>query len=125
MSDVTVVLVHGAFAESASWNGVIQRLSDDSVAAVAVANPLRGVATDADYVRDVVGSLNTPVILVGHSHGGQVITQAAADIPPSAPWSTWLRRSGGRRDRAGPVEPLYGQHTRRGCSRPPADQWRQ
>ncbi|MFF0373814.1 alpha/beta fold hydrolase [Actinoplanes missouriensis] len=81
MPDVTVVLVHGAFAESASWNGVIERLAAADVAAVTVANPLRGVATDAAYVRDVVASLDTPVILVGHSYGGQVITQAAADAP--------------------------------------------
>ncbi|WCN83967.1 alpha/beta fold hydrolase [Micromonospora sp. LH3U1] len=76
----TIVFVHGAFAESASWNGVIERLGAayDSVAA---ANPLRGVASDAAYVRDVVRGIGGPVILVGHSYGGMVVTQAAADEP--------------------------------------------
>jgi pimeloyl-ACP methyl ester carboxylesterase len=85
MSDVAgqpvVVLVHGAFAESSSWNGVIERLTAAGVSTVAVANPLRGLRTDADYVRDVVRSLGRPVVLVGHSYGGQVITQAAAGDP--------------------------------------------
>ncbi|MGW3795534.1 alpha/beta fold hydrolase, partial [Micromonospora arida] len=73
----TIVLVHGAFAESASWNGVLERLGAgyDSVAA---ANPLRSVAGDAAYVRDVVRGIGGPVVLVGHSYGGMVITQAAA-----------------------------------------------
>ncbi|WP_019180252.1 alpha/beta fold hydrolase [Microbacterium yannicii] len=75
----TIVLVHGAFAESASWNGVIARLQGHGVTAVAVANPLRSVAGDAAYVRDVIASVGGPVILVGHSYGGLVITEAAAD----------------------------------------------
>ncbi len=74
----TVVLVHGAFAESASWNGVIDRLREQGVEAVAAANPLRGVAADAAYVRDVVAGIGGPVLLVGHSYGGIVITEAAA-----------------------------------------------
>ncbi|MEK8104627.1 alpha/beta fold hydrolase [Micromonospora sp. M12] len=76
----TIVLVHGAFAESASWNGVIERLGD-AYNSVAVANPLRSVANDAAYVRDVVRGIGGPVILVGHSYGGMVVTQAAADEP--------------------------------------------
>ncbi|MFC4071747.1 alpha/beta fold hydrolase [Actinoplanes subglobosus] len=75
-----VVLVHGAFAESAGWNGVVQRLAAAGVTALAVANPLRSLSGDAAYVRDVVASLGRPVILVGHSYGGQVITQAAAGV---------------------------------------------
>jgi pimeloyl-ACP methyl ester carboxylesterase len=75
----TVVLVHGAFAESASWNGVIAKLQEHSINTVAVANPLRSVATDAAYVRDVIASLATPVVLVGHSYGGFVITEAASN----------------------------------------------
>jgi pimeloyl-ACP methyl ester carboxylesterase len=78
MSDPVAVLVHGAFAESASWNGVISRLAERGVTAVAVANPLRSLDGDAAYVRDVVASIGGPVVLVGHSYGGQVITQAAA-----------------------------------------------
>ncbi|MFE5410455.1 alpha/beta fold hydrolase [Microbacterium sp. NPDC056569] len=74
----TVVLVHGAFAESSSWNGVIAQLQQHGVRAVAVANPLRSLAGDAAYVRDVLGSIEGPVVLVGHSYGGLVITEAAA-----------------------------------------------
>jgi len=74
-----VVLVHGAFAESASWNGVIENLQAQGVDAVAVANPLRSVTSDAAYLRDVIAGLGRPVLLVGHSYGGIVITEAAAD----------------------------------------------
>jgi pimeloyl-ACP methyl ester carboxylesterase len=74
----TVVLVHGAFAESASWTGVVERLQADGVRVVAVANPLRSLPGDAAYVRDVLAGIDTPVILVGHSYGGMVITEAAA-----------------------------------------------
>ncbi|WP_350275451.1 alpha/beta hydrolase [Kribbella sp. HUAS MG21] len=73
-----VVLVHGAFAESASWNGVVERLRERSIETVAVANPLRSLAGDAQYVRDVVAGIDRPVVLVGHSYGGMVITEAAA-----------------------------------------------
>ncbi|MEU5962271.1 alpha/beta hydrolase [Micromonospora parva] len=73
----TIVLVHGAFAESASWNGVLERMGA-AYDSVAVANPLRSLAGDAEYVRDVVRGIGGPVILVGHSYGGMVITQAAA-----------------------------------------------
>lgn len=73
----TIVLVHGAFAESASWNGVIARLRERI--AVAVANPLRSLSGDAAYVRDVIAAVGGPVILVGHSYGGMVITEAAAE----------------------------------------------
>lgn len=78
-SHPTVVLVHGAFAESASWNDVIPILHEQGLTAVAVANPLRSVAGDAAYVRDVVAAIDGPVVLVGHSYGGMVITEAAAD----------------------------------------------
>jgi pimeloyl-ACP methyl ester carboxylesterase len=74
----TVVLVHGAFAESASWNPVIETLLEESCDVVAVANPLRSVDGDASYVRDVIARIGTPVVLVGHSYGGIVITEAAA-----------------------------------------------
>lgn len=76
-----VVLVHGAFAESASWNGVIGRLRDRGLDAVAVGNPLRSIPSDGAYVRDVIASLGRPVILVGHSYGGMVITEAASGNP--------------------------------------------
>ncbi|GAA2207528.1 alpha/beta hydrolase [Nonomuraea monospora] len=76
-----VVLVHGAFAESASWNRVIQRLHGHGLQAVAVANPLRDVEGDGAYVRDVIAGLGWPVVLVGHSYGGMVISQAATGDP--------------------------------------------
>ncbi|TMR96267.1 alpha/beta fold hydrolase [Nonomuraea basaltis] len=76
-----IVLVHGAFAESAGWNRVIQRLHSRGLSAIAVANPLRSVEGDATYVRDVIAGLGRPVVLAGHSYGGIVITQAAAGNP--------------------------------------------
>jgi pimeloyl-ACP methyl ester carboxylesterase len=74
----TVVLVHGAFADGSSWNGVIQRLQQQGCTVVAPANPLRGVTADAAYLASVVNQLDGPVLLVGHSYGGAVITSAAA-----------------------------------------------
>ena len=74
----TVVLVHGAFAESASWNPVIEQLQARGFETVAAANPLRSVAGDAAYVRDVIGGIGKPVLLVAHSYGGIVMTEAAA-----------------------------------------------
>lgn len=74
----TVVLVHGAFAESASWAGVVERLRARSVDVVAIANPLRSLPGDAAYLRDVIAGISGPVVLVGHSYGGMVITEAAA-----------------------------------------------
>ncbi|WP_425648633.1 alpha/beta fold hydrolase [Agrobacterium radiobacter] len=73
----TVVLVHGAFANSSSWNGVTRILQKDGYRVVAAANPLRSVSSDAAYISDVVASIGGPVVLVGHSYGGQVITTAA------------------------------------------------
>ncbi|MBW6424263.1 alpha/beta hydrolase [Rhizobium sp. XQZ8] len=70
----TVVLVHGAFADSSSWNGVTKILQKDGYTVVAAANPLRSVAGDAAYVSDIVSSIKGPVVLVGHSYGGQVIS---------------------------------------------------
>jgi pimeloyl-ACP methyl ester carboxylesterase len=73
----TVVLVHGAFAESSSWNGVAAGLLREGYHVVAAANPLRGVKSDATSVASVLDSIQGPVILVGHSYGGSVITEAA------------------------------------------------
>jgi pimeloyl-ACP methyl ester carboxylesterase len=78
MSTPTVVLVHGAFAESASWNDVVKHLYENQVTSVAVANPLRSVSGDAAYLRDVLDSIEGPVVLVGHSYGGFVITEAGS-----------------------------------------------
>jgi pimeloyl-ACP methyl ester carboxylesterase len=74
----TVVLVHGAFAESSSWNGVVSRLLAEGYPVIAAANPLRGLKSDASYVASVLDSISGPVILVGHSYGGMVISVAAA-----------------------------------------------
>jgi pimeloyl-ACP methyl ester carboxylesterase len=73
----TVVLVHGAFAESSSWNGVLTRLIAEGYPVVAVANPLRGVKSDADYVSGVMKNIDGPIVLVGHSYGGSVVSNAA------------------------------------------------
>jgi pimeloyl-ACP methyl ester carboxylesterase len=75
----TIVLVHGAFADGSSWNGVIERLQHQGYSVVAPANPLRGVAADSAYPASVVNQLDGPVLLVGHSYGGAVITNAATD----------------------------------------------
>ncbi|MBV9635906.1 MAG: alpha/beta hydrolase [Methylobacteriaceae bacterium] len=73
----TVVLVHGAFADSSSWNGVVKILEGDGYPVIAVANPLRSVKGDGDYVRALVATVKTPIVLVGHSYGGMVISNAA------------------------------------------------
>jgi len=77
----TIVLVHGAFAESSSWNGVIARLEKHGYPTIAAANPLRSVKTDSASVAAVVRAVPGPVILVGHSYGGLVITNAANSAP--------------------------------------------
>ncbi|HSD39054.1 MAG TPA: alpha/beta hydrolase [Rhodocyclaceae bacterium] len=76
-SKPTIVLVHGAFADSSSWNGVVARLAERGYPVVSAANPLRSVAGDALYVASIVDSISGPVVLVGHSYGGAVITSAA------------------------------------------------
>jgi pimeloyl-ACP methyl ester carboxylesterase len=77
----TIVLVHGAFEDASIWNGVIQRLQRDGYPIVAFANPLLGVAVDAAYLRSMLDRIQGPLILVAHSYGGAVITQAGADYP--------------------------------------------
>jgi pimeloyl-ACP methyl ester carboxylesterase len=76
----TVVLVHGAFADSSSWNGVVERLQSHGHSVVAASNPLRGLSKDSDYVRQLVESIAGPVVLVGHSYGGSVISNAARGL---------------------------------------------
>ena len=73
----TVVLIHGAFADASGWGGVISRLTAAGHTAYAPANPLRSVSADAAYVRSFVSTIEGPVVLVGHSYGGAVITNAA------------------------------------------------
>jgi pimeloyl-ACP methyl ester carboxylesterase len=75
----TVVLVHGAFAESSSWDGVIDPLLDSGHPVIAAGNPLRGLAADAAAVADVVRAVDGPVVLAAHSYGGIVISNVPAD----------------------------------------------
>ncbi len=74
----TVILVHGAYADASSWNGVVQPLLDEGHRTIAFANPLRGVASDAALLSDLVRSVDGPVVLVGHSYGGAVMTNVDA-----------------------------------------------
>src|SRR5213083_2940391 len=75
----TIVLVHGAFAESSSWDGVIDPLVAEGHRVVAAANPLRGLAADAASVSDIVRAIEGPVVLVAHSYGGAVISNVDRD----------------------------------------------
>ncbi|MFB7915814.1 alpha/beta fold hydrolase [Streptomyces sp. NPDC056061] len=74
----TVVLVHGAFADSSSWNGVIERLQRRGYTVMAPANPLRGLYSDSAYIASVLKTVKGPIVLAGHSYGGAVISTAAA-----------------------------------------------
>ncbi len=66
----TIVLVHGAFADGSSWNRVIPRLQQQGYTVVAPANPLRGVLADSAYLATLLGQIDGPVLLAGHSYGG-------------------------------------------------------
>ena len=77
----TIVLVHGAFADASSWNGVIGRLQQEGYTVIAPANPLRGVTADSAYTASLLGQIDGPVLLGGHSYGGAVITNAATSAP--------------------------------------------
>ncbi|MEU0934210.1 alpha/beta hydrolase [Embleya sp. NPDC005971] len=74
----TVVLVHGAFADSSSWNGVVARLRREGYPVVAAANPLRGLSSDSAYLKEVLAGIEGPVVLAGHSYGGSVISNASS-----------------------------------------------
>ncbi|WP_203974490.1 alpha/beta hydrolase [Planotetraspora silvatica] len=77
----TVVLVHGAWADASSWNGEVRFLQRAGYPVRAVANPLRDLTTDSASVADFLKTVSGPIVLVGHSYGGSVITNAAADVP--------------------------------------------
>ncbi|MGY1780664.1 alpha/beta fold hydrolase [Geodermatophilus sp. SYSU D01036] len=77
----TVVLVHGAFADSSSWNGVIAELRRDGYPVIGVANPLRSLHGDAALLRDVLEGVDGPIVLAGHSYGGSVMSEAADGHP--------------------------------------------
>jgi pimeloyl-ACP methyl ester carboxylesterase len=73
----TVALVHGAFADSSSWNDVVAQLRAAGIAVQAISNPLRGISADAAYVASAIQQISGPVLAVGHSYGGATITNAA------------------------------------------------
>ena len=77
---LTVVLVHGAFADSSSWEGVIERLQAAGTHVTAPPNPLRGISEDAAYLASYIKQVPGPVLLVGHSYGGAVISNAATGL---------------------------------------------
>lgn len=77
----TIVLVHGAFADASGWNRVSMNLQQRGYPVIAPANPLRGLASDAAYLRSVLDTIDGPIVLVGHSYGGMVMTQAAPGHP--------------------------------------------
>ena len=76
---LTIVLVHGAFADASGWNGVIERLQAAGMQVKAPANPLRGIAHDSAYIASFIEQIPGPVLAVGHSYGGAVISNAASD----------------------------------------------
>jgi pimeloyl-ACP methyl ester carboxylesterase len=76
---LTVVLVHGAFADASSWSGVVERLQAAGVQVTAPANPLRGISIDSTYIAAFLKQITGPVLAVGHSYGGAVISNAATD----------------------------------------------
>jgi pimeloyl-ACP methyl ester carboxylesterase len=73
----TIVLVHGAWADSSSWDGVVSRLQRDGYTVDVPPNPLLGLTYDSAYIRDFLHTITGPIVLVGHSYGGAVITNAA------------------------------------------------
>ncbi len=77
----TIVLVHGAWADSSGFNSEITTLTRLGYPVVTIANPLRGLTSDADYVRTRLQTISGPIVLVGHSYGGAVITNAARGVP--------------------------------------------
>ncbi len=75
------MLVHGAFADASSWNGVIERLQQQGYTVIALANPLCGLAADSAYTSSLLNQIDGPVLLAGHSYAGAVITNAATSAP--------------------------------------------
>lgn len=77
----TIVLVHGSFADSSGWTGVIQQLQKDDYSVIAASNPLRSLSSDSAYIASFLKSIEGPIVLAAHSYGGAVITNAAAGNP--------------------------------------------
>ncbi|MCU4187199.1 alpha/beta hydrolase [Acidiferrimicrobium sp. IK] len=81
MPQPTIILVHGAFADASGWRDVADGLRHSGYSVYAPANPLRGLHSDADYIKSFAATIDGPVVLVGHSYGGCVITNASPDLP--------------------------------------------
>ena len=77
----TIVLVHGAFADSSGWNAVAGKLMHDGYKVIAFSNPLRNPQADGEYLRQFLSTISGPIVLVGHSYGGAVITNGATGNP--------------------------------------------
>jgi pimeloyl-ACP methyl ester carboxylesterase len=77
----TIVLVHGAWADASSWSRVVRRLQGDGYPVVAPANPLRSLSSDSAYLDSILETIDGPIVLVGHSYGASVVTNAAAGDP--------------------------------------------
>lgn len=77
----TIVLVHGAWADSLSWSGVIERLQAQGYPVIAPPNELTGLPQDSETLRDLLNTIQGPIVLVGHSYGGAVVTNAAYGDP--------------------------------------------
>ena len=83
----TIVLVHGAWADSGAWEAVTRNLHADGYTVYALPNPLQGLTYDAAYLTDFLHTISGPIVLVGHSYGGAVITNAATATRRSKPSS--------------------------------------
>ena len=79
LSAKTAVLVHGAFADSSSWNSVVPLLKKEGLKVVSIANPLRSVHGDSAYLNSQLANIEGPIVLVGHSYGGMLISSAAGE----------------------------------------------
>jgi pimeloyl-ACP methyl ester carboxylesterase len=91
MPSPTIVLVHGAFGDASSWRPVFDRLVDDGHTVLAPPNPLRGIPHDVSFTASVIDQLGGPVVLVGHSYGGAVITVAGSSDKVARLDPNWAR----------------------------------
>ncbi|MFH8791042.1 alpha/beta fold hydrolase [Streptomyces sp. NPDC017941] len=113
MTNPTVVLVHGAFADATGWIGVIAELRSSGIPVLAPSNPLRGLTADAAYLASVLAQVEGPAVLVGHSYGGALITVAGAAenvvaLVYVAAWAPHEGESLGRLQGSFPASPLTG-----------------
>jgi pimeloyl-ACP methyl ester carboxylesterase len=125
-SNPTVVLVHGAFADASSWARVTAACQAIGLTVVAAANPLRGVANDAAYIASVASQIEGPVLLVGHSYGGTVITVAGAsarNVVGLVYVAAWIPEEGDRAAAHGDGHPetLFGAAARTSAFPRPGD----